>query len=86
MHYQIEITTGSKPASIDALTVAANTATEAAAIARDLTGNRGSLKIKWGGLFMPLHQVQIAEQLEAAQRVQNAAFYAAMLADERNVA
>ncbi len=81
MHYQIEITTGSKPASIDALTVAANTATEAAAIARDLTGNSGTVKIKWEGLFLPLDQVQRLEQWEAAQRVQNAAFYAAMLAD-----
>ena len=85
MHYQIEITTGSKPASIDALTVAANTATEAAAIARDLTGNRGAVKIKWEGQFLPLDQVQRLEQFEATQRVGDA-FYAAMLADERNVA
>ena len=80
MHYQIEITTGSKPASIDALTVAANTATEAAAIARDLTGNRGAVKIKWEGQFLPLEQVQRLEQFEATQRVGDA-FYAAMLAD-----
>ena len=85
MHYQIEITTGSKPASIDALTVAANTATEAAAIARDLTGNRGTVKIKWEGQFLPLDQVQRLEQFEATRHVGNA-FYAAMLADERNVA
>lgn len=85
MHYQIEITTGSKPASIDALTVAANTATEAAAIARDLTGNRGAVKIKWEGQFLPLDQVQRLEQWEATQRVGDA-FYAAMLADERKAA
>ena len=85
MHYQIEITTGSKPASIDALTVAANTATEAAAIARDLTGNRDTVKIKWEGQFLPLDQVQRLEQFEATQRVGDA-FYAAMLADERKVA
>ena len=85
MHYQIEITTGSKPASIDALTVAANTATEAASIARDLTGNRGAVKIKWEGQFLPLDQVQRLEQFEATQRVGDA-FYAAMLADESNVA
>ena len=85
MHYQIEITTGSKPASIDALTVAANTATEAAAIARDLTGNRGAVKIKWEGQFLPLDQVQRLEQFEAEQRVGDA-FYAAMLADERGAA
>ena len=85
MHYQIEITTSSKPALIDALTVAANSATEAAAIARDLTGNRGAVTIKWQGQYLPLEQVQRLEQFEAEQRVGDA-FYAAMLADERKVA
>ena len=65
MQYEIEITTGSKPAQIDALTVAASSATEAAAVARSWTGNNGRVAIKVGGLFVPLSQAQFLEALRA---------------------
>lgn len=64
MQYEIEITTGAKPASIDALTVEAKSALDAVNNARALTGNyAGKACVKWQGQYLPIAQVRQLESL-----------------------
>lgn len=61
MQYEIEITTGTRPARIEALRVTAVSVSDACREARAMTGHRGELRIRYAGLFMPERD---AEKLE----------------------